>query len=126
MSGVRKSAHWPRQLAFLTTAAAVVMMHNMKATLLLKERLPFGEEAFAELVIWRLAQPAPGSMHSYKYRLAFVVGDECVLRYDNEAGKGDHRHTKSKELKYAFESPEKLVEDFLRDVRRIEYENRDS
>ena len=102
------------------------MMHNMKAALLLKERLPFGEEAFAELVIWRLAQPAAGSLHPYKYRLAFVVGDECVLRYDNESGKGDHRHTKSRELKYVFESPEKLVADFLREARRINHENRDS
>ena len=62
------------------------MMHNMKAAQLLKERVPFDDESFAELVIWRLPQPVPGSMHSYKYRLAFIVRDECVLRYDNEAG----------------------------------------
>ena len=102
------------------------MMHNMTATLLLKERLPFGDDSFAELVVWRLPQPAPGSMHPYKYRLAFIVRDECVLRYDNEAGKGDHRHTPTRELSYVFESPEKLVEDFLREARRIHHENRDS
>ena len=102
------------------------MMHNMKAALLLKEKLPFGDESFADLVIWRLPQPAPGSRHPYKYRLAFIVRDECVLRYDNEAGKGDHRHTVARELAYVFESPEKLVEDFLREARRIHRENRDS
>ncbi len=98
----------------------------MKAALLLKERLPFDEESFAELAIWRLPQPAPGSMHPYKYRVAFVIKDVCVLRYDNEAGKGDHRHTLTRELPYAFESPEKLVEDFLREARRIHRENRNS
>lgn len=102
------------------------MMHNMKAALLLKERLPFGDQSFAELIIWRLPRPAPGSTHNYKYRLAFIVAGECVLRYDNEAGKGDHRHTPTRELSYAFESPEKLVADFLREARRIDRENRDS
>lgn len=101
-------------------------MHNMKAALLLKERVPFDAESFAELVIWRLTQPVPGSMHSYKYRLALIVRDECVLRYDNEAGKGDHRHTKTRELTYVFESPDRLVQDFLRDARRIHREDRDS
>jgi hypothetical protein len=33
-----------------------------------------------------------GSRHQYKYRLVLVVNDDCVLRYDNEAGKGDHKH----------------------------------
>ena len=102
------------------------MMHNMKAALLLRERLPFDDNSFVELVIWRLPRPAPGSMHPYKYRLAFIVGDECVLRYDNEAGKGDHRHTQTRELTYTFESPEKLVQDFLREARSIHRENRDS
>lgn len=102
------------------------MIHNMKAALLLKERLLFGDESFAELIIWRLPRPAPGSVHTYKYRLAFIVAGECLLRYDNEASKGDHRHTPTRELPYAFESPEKLVEDFLREARRIDRENRDS
>ena len=110
----------------LTTTALVGIMHSMKAALLLRERLPFDDDSFVELVIWRLAQPAPGSLHLYKYRLAFIVGDKCVLRYDNEAGKGDHRHTQARELTYTFESPEKLVQDFLREARRIHRENRDS
>lgn len=101
-------------------------MHNMKAELLLRERVPFDQNAFAELVIWRLPKPVPGSPHPYKYRLAFIVDDECVLRYDNEAGKGDHRHTRTREFDYAFESPEKLVQDFLREARRINRENRGS
>jgi Family of unknown function (DUF6516) len=102
------------------------MMHNMKAALLLKERLLLGDESFAELIIWRLPEPAAASTHSYKYRLAFIVAGQCVRRYDNESGKGDHRHTLTRELSYAFESPEKLVDDFLREARRIHSENRHS
>ena len=64
----------------------------MKAARLLDERRIVAEDAFAELVVWRVPSPVPGSAHRFKYRLAFVVGGACVLRYDNEAGKGDHRH----------------------------------
>jgi len=113
-------------LVELTTGLPVGIMHKMKAALLLKERVPFDDDSFAELVIWRLSRPVPGSRHAYKYRLAFIADDVCVLRYDNEAGKGDHRHVQGRELTYAFESPEKLVQDFLADARRIHHENRDS
>jgi len=34
--------------------------------------------------------------------LAFVVDDECVLRYDNEAGKGDPKHIDAEEAPYVF------------------------
>lgn len=100
-------------------------MSNLKATLLVRERLVLGENAFAELVLWRLPKPLPGSTHQYKYRLAYVREGTCLLRYDNEAGKGDHRHLRGREQLYAFESPEKLVQDFLRDARRIHREDRD-
>ena len=98
----------------------------MKATLLVRERVPFGDDSFAELVLWQVPQSLPGSSHRYKYRLAFIRRGECVLRYDNEAGKGDHRHTRSRESAYVFESPEKLIQDFLREVKRIHREDRDS
>lgn len=62
---------------------------------------------------------------STKYRLAFVVAGTCVLRYDNEAGKGDHKHLQGKEVKYRFVSAEQLVADFFDDVRRWRDENSD-
>ena len=64
----------------------------MKAELMLRERHQLWADAFAELRVWRVPAPVLGSAHSYKYSLAYVVRGECVLRYDNEAGKGDHRH----------------------------------
>ena len=64
----------------------------MKAQLLLKQRLVLSESTFAEIVIWQLPAPLEGSAHDYKYRLAYVVNGDCVLRYDNEVGKGNHLH----------------------------------
>ena len=95
----------------------------MTAQLLLRRRVAISEDAFAELVLWSLPKPVAGSSHSYKYRLAFVVKGECVLRYDNEAGKGDHRHVGSREQRYRFASIDRLISDFLKDVRRWTDEN---
>ena len=101
-------------------------MNNMKATELTRGRIVYSERSFAELVLWRLPKSLPGSKHPFKYRLAFVVDGVCVLRYDNESGKGDHRHVGEKEQTYAFVSPEKLVADFKRDIARWNDENGDS
>jgi hypothetical protein len=55
-----------------------------------------------------------------------VVGGECILRYDNEVGKGDHRHVGGVERSYAFTTPERLIAGFQRDIDRWNDENRDS
>ncbi len=88
----------------------------MKAALLIDERHVLGVRAFAELVVWRVPRPKRGSIHPFKYRLALVVDGVCVLRYDNEAGKGDHRHVLDKEQAYCFVDPDTLLADFWRDV----------
>jgi hypothetical protein len=88
----------------------------MKAEPLLDERYVLGDDAFVELVIWQLPEAARGSRHRFKYRLALVIAGECVLRYDNEAGKGDHRHVRNREETYSFMSPERLLQDFWTDV----------
>lgn len=98
----------------------------MKATELYRQRLVYAENKFAELVLWRLRQPLAGSKHFFKYRLAYVVNQVCVLRYDNEAGKGDHRHWGTKESEYKFSTPEKLLVDFQNDIERWNHENSDS
>ena len=64
----------------------------MKAVLLLRERHQIADDAFVELRIWRVPRSVRGSEHEYKYALAYVMKGICVLRYDNEAGKGDHKH----------------------------------
>ncbi|MES3022172.1 MAG: DUF6516 family protein [Pseudomonadota bacterium] len=96
----------------------------MKATLLARRRITFSNSAFAELVLWRLPDPVLGSSHEFKYRLAYVVNGKCVLRYDNEVGKGDHRHFGSAETAYSFSTPEQLIKDFQTDIARWNNENR--
>ena len=91
----------------------------MRAELLLDERHVLSETAFAELVIWRVPAPVRGSAHEYRYRLALVVGGNCVLRYDNEAGKGDHRHAGDRERAYRFKGAEALLADFWTDVEEM-------
>ena len=98
----------------------------MNAALLLRTRIVYGEAAFAELVLWRLPVALKGSAHAYKYRLAYVVSGSCVLRYDNEAGKGDHRHWGGIETLYRFRSAEQLIADFQNDIGRWNDENRDA
>ena len=88
----------------------------MKAEVLLDERHIIVENAFVEIVIWRLPRPVRSSAHALKYRLALVVGGACVLRYDNEAGKGDHRHFGDLEMAYKFRSYDQLLVDFWTDV----------
>jgi hypothetical protein len=88
----------------------------MEAEALARERHVLAEDAFAEIVIWRVPHRVKGSTHRFKYRLALIVAGECVLRYDNEAGKGDHRHVGAVETAYAFSSYETLLADFWADV----------
>ncbi|MGE0007893.1 MAG: DUF6516 family protein [Parvibaculaceae bacterium] len=71
---------------------------------------------FADLVVWQVPEAVPGSTHGYKYRLAYIVNDVCRVRYDNERGKGDHRHLDGVEKPYVFRSLERLLADFWRDV----------
>lgn len=93
-------------------------MSNMKATLLLRRRVVVAADAFVDVVIWQVAHPVPPSAHTFRYRLAYVVRSRCVLLYDNERGKGDHRHVESVEAPYRFTTPEQLMADFEADLER--------
>ena len=88
----------------------------MNVELLLDDRFALDERSFVQMKVWKLPQPLDGCAHRLKYRLAYVVDGECVLRYDNEAGKGDHRHVHGRETPYEFETLEALQVDFWKDV----------
>lgn len=80
------------------------------------QRVALSEDAFVEMVVWRLPTPSVGSRHHLKYRLACIVNNQCVLRFDNEAGKGDHYHLDDDQFAYTFTSADQLIEDFWRKV----------
>jgi hypothetical protein len=69
-----------------------------------------------------LPEPDPERAHGLKYSLFYGTRTERLVGYDNERGKGDHRHYRDLEEPYLFESPEKLISDFLSDVARIRRE----
>lgn len=91
----------------------------LSARLVLKEKIVTSEGAIIEAVVWKLPRPLPGSPHPFKYRLYYgAIDGSCLVRYDNERGKGDHRHIHDNEESYPFESIEKLLEDFAADINR--------
>lgn len=89
----------------------------MKAELITRRRIELSNGCFIEMIAWRVPASVTGSKHQFKYRFAYIEGDVCVLRYDNEAGKGDHKHIDDREFGYSFVSLEQLIEDFLAEVR---------
>ncbi|PPU36615.1 DUF6516 family protein [Xanthomonas sp. CFBP 7912] len=87
-----------------------------KGRVLTDRRVKLSDDAFAEIRIVLVPEPVRGSAHSYKYGLAYVVAGKCVLRYDNEAGKGDHKHVGIVEKPYNFTTLDQLTDDFWADV----------
>jgi hypothetical protein len=86
-----------------------------EAELVLRTRTPVGG-GLVEMVVWRVPKPVPPSVHAFKYRLVFVRDGLRQVGYDNERGKGDHKHLGGRELRYRFKDIDTLVRDFLRDV----------
>lgn len=91
----------------------------MKATLVAKRRETLPNGVLIEVAIWRLPAPTPERPHGLKYRLYAGKGGRCLVRYDNERGKGDHRHQGGHETAYRFVSLTRLIADFLADVDRL-------
>jgi hypothetical protein len=91
----------------------------MKAELLIRERLVYSDDALVEMVVWRLPKPTPASLHRFKYRLVYIVSGDRVLGYDNERGKGDHRHLRGREEPFVLPSVEDVLARFTRDVERM-------
>lgn len=91
-----------------------------KATLLLREKVIRTDGGVVEIVIWRLPRATADRPHGLKYRLYFGRNGKDLVRYDNETGKGDHRHIEDREMTYQFISVAKLRQDFEADIRRYE------
>lgn len=84
------------------------------------------EQAITEFVIWKLPYKTPDRPHGIKYRLYHGnKAGHCLVRYDNESGKGDHKHIADKEVPYKFSSVEQLVKDFIFDITCLTKESGD-
>lgn len=90
-----------------------------KAKLLFRYKRPLHGGMIVEVVVWSLPEPLPGSSHLFKYRLYYGLADgTSLIRYDNERGKGDHRHIHGQEQTYQFKDVDTLQADFHADIRR--------
>ena len=89
------------------------MIHTMKT-----QRIFYHKEMMLggviEMVIWQLPELTAERPHGLKYRLVYAVDDVRVVGYDNETGKGDHKHLAERELSYRFVDVDTLVADFMR------------
>ena len=91
-----------------------------KAKLQLRSKLVYPDGSIQELVIWQLPAATAERPHGFKYRCYYGSADgKCLVRYDNESGKGDHVHLGGIMRSYVFESIERLLADFDRDVARM-------
>jgi len=91
-------------------------MQYIKARLVARAKEVRDDDSIIDIVVWELAEPPLPCTHSYKYRLFFGRPGECFVRYDNERGKGDHRHVGEVESDHEFISLDALLTDFERDV----------
>lgn len=91
----------------------------MKADLLFHQRMSYDDGTIVEMVLWRVPLPVPPSAHSLKYSLFYGCPGVREVGYDNERGKGDHRHFQGVETVYVFSTVEQLIVDFWSDVRSL-------
>lgn len=91
-----------------------------KATLLLEFRAAQGE-LLVQMVLWQVPRPTKDRPHGIKYRLYLGRAGKTLVRYDNETGKGDHRHIGGGEAQvpYDFRSVEKLLNDFRVECQQL-------
>jgi len=89
----------------------------MKAWKLFDKRLD-NRGGVVEMVIWQLPEADAGRPHGLKYRLVFARQGRRLVGYDNERGKGDHKHIGDKQFPYVFVSIDQLVDDFMTDVKQ--------
>ena len=96
---------WPHNPTMKTSA---VLLYREKRT---------HAGGIIEMVVWWVPEPIPPSEHPFKYRLVFVRNGNRVVGYDNERGKGDHKHVGNAEQPYAFIDELRLLKDFWQDVK---------
>jgi len=91
-----------------------------KVTLILDFKATQGE-LLVQMVLWQLPRPTKDRPHGLKYRLYLGRAGQTLVRYDNEAGKGNHRHIGSGEIQapYDFSLPEQLLNDFRRECAQL-------
>jgi hypothetical protein len=95
------------------------LCHMQHARRILHRKRHYDDGTISELTLWQVPNPVRGSTHAFKYSLFYGRAGVRLVGYENEPGKGDHRHYEGIEEPYRFTTPEQLIRDFLADVRRV-------
>ena len=90
-----------------------------KAELLIRQRDELPNDVLFEIKVWRLPKADPERPHGLKYSLYCGRNGKRLVGYDNERGKGDHRHILDREEAFVFLSIVQLIRDFYADAFRI-------
>ncbi len=90
-----------------------------KARLLRDRKISLQDGAVLQFRVWEVAVPVPPSGHRLKYSLYYGKGGVRLVGYDNERGKGDHKHVAGVETPYGFTDLETLFNDFFADVEAM-------
>ena len=91
----------------------------MKAELLFQQRIDYADGGIVKMTIWRVPPSVPPTLHGLKYSLFYGRPGVREIGYDNERGKGDHRHARGVETPYSFSTVEQLMSDFWSDVHSL-------
>ncbi len=94
-------------------------MPGRNAELIFYERVDYEDGAIVEMKLWRVPVAVPPSAHAFKYSLFYGRPGIREVGYDNERGKGDHRHFRNAQTAYRFATVEQLIADFWSDVRTL-------
>ncbi len=89
-----------------------------RATLIIDRKISLEDGSIVQAVVWELPIPVKGSPHRYKYRLYFGRHGACLVLFDNEQGKGDHKHVMGEEILYSFRDIPTLLRDFRNEIER--------
>lgn len=87
----------------------------MKATLVFHSKSADADGSITEIRIWKV----PVTEHTpfgFKYSLVYAEHGVRIVGYDNERGKGDHRHYDGEETTYIYADVDTLIRDFRADV----------
>lgn len=87
--------------------------------MVINDKVVLADGRIIQRIVWQLEEPTAERPHGLKYRLYCGKEGHCIVRYDNEAGKGDHVHYgETHECSYCFVSLERLILDFYADIER--------
>lgn len=93
----------------------------MQARLLLDTKTVLVDGRIVERRVWQLPTPTAERPHGIKYRLYCGRNGKTIVRYDNETGRGDHRHVGPTEIvePYTFTTLHALLTDFVQDIESL-------